>query len=352
MSFIKRLLGLATATQPHREASMTGAPVSQHLQDLDQLIRGKGRPDFPFLSSVYSPGSRVPCTDFTHWMAERLEANDLGSVKYLLRQILAFNSGVNIGASWSADLVDVVTATPFALYVTFSSLTAFFELKAIVILLGLDGAGDKGFSLASPKGRLLADIIACNCPRWSNNLLQLRDRANAFIRRMRRDTPFWKEFPLFHDISLPVRQETPIDLQLRRLTPAARLDLFRVVADGPIRVDRLGSGGPFGHDTAQSRAQLEALGFLRTIRDESVVQALWGKEELLDLCRRLGISHRKEWKKALLVDAVRAARPDLVDGRLATHAPVVVPPETANLIAGVRFHSHDITTACTLLLLA
>ena len=352
MSFFRRLLGLDTAALLGPQVPETRAVGPQHLRDLELLIRGKGRPDFPFLSSVYSPSSRVPCTDFTHWIAERLEARDLDSIRYLLRQFLGGNSVLGTGDSWSADPVEMVVATPFEQYVAFSSPTSFFELKAVVILLGLDGTGEKGFSLASRNGRQLAEVIACHCPRWSTDLFHLRDRANAFIKRMRKDTPFWKEFPLFREIPLPVRQETSIDLQLRKLTPAARLDLFRVISDGPIRVDRLGSGGPFGHDTARSRAQLDALGFLRTLSDESAMQSLWEKDELLDLCERLKISHRKGWKKSLLLNAVRAARPDLVEARLSTHAPVVVPPETANLIAFVRLHGDEITTACTLLLLA
>lgn len=353
MSFIKRLLGLTSAEgEPPSPGARLPAPLPPHMADLDTLTRGKGHPDFPFLSPVYSPGSRVPCTDFTFWIASRLEANDIHSVKFLLRQILAGNPGLGTDASWSADLVDAVAETPLANYVRFPSTAAAAELRAILILFGLDGGGHKGFSLASPKGGLLADVIACHCPRWTSNILQLRDQANTFIKKMRRDTPFWKEFPLFKDVPLPERQETPADIQLRRLTPAARLDLFHIVSFGPVRVDRLGSGGPFGHDTGQSRAQLDALAFLETVRDESAVLALWTKEELLDICGTLGIPHRKGWKKTLLVEALRTAHPELVQKRLDTHAPVVAPPEISNHVAGLRSYINQITTACTLLLLA
>ncbi|MEO6324645.1 MAG: hypothetical protein ABIT01_15920 [Thermoanaerobaculia bacterium] len=325
------------------------------MQGLEELARGKGHPNFPFLDAAYSPGSRVPCTDFTFWIAGRLEANDLTAVKYLMQQIVAGNPGLGVDGSWAADLVDFVVAMPLERYVGFSSTAAYFELRAILILLGLDETSDKrmrGFSLATPKGRTLAEIIACQCPRWSDDILHLRDQANTFIKRMRRDTPFWKEFPLFKDVLLPVRQETAIDMQFQKLTPAARLDLYLVSDHGPMQVDRLGSGGPFGRDTARSHEQLEALGLVATVRDEGAAVALWDKGELLELCGSLGISHRKGWKKNLLLGALRTARPDLVENRMATHAPIAVTPETANLVAGVRLHAEGITTACNLLLLA
>ena len=339
MSRLRNALGLS---RPDSSPSLLSdhpevAEVSStRFAELRRAIRGKGHPAFPFLSPVYSPGSRVPCTDFTPWIVDALSGGDTDAVKELMANLVAGNPGVGDGRDWTTALVADVLRSPFERYVVFSENRAYTELRAMLILYGLDGGGEKGFSLATGRGRELASLIACHCPDWRLELVELSERANSFIRAMRRDTPFWRDYPLFEALPSVERAETPIDLVLRRLSPAARLDLFLAIGERAVKTSRFGSGGPFGHDTEFSREQLEREGLLNLVRDDDVVKNLWGKEELLDICRREGIAVKSSWKKETIARTLAEGRPELVEGRLRTEAPVAVPPDVCNQVSIVR----------------
>ena len=358
MSLIDRLrvaLGLSRPDSPpsllsdYREVAKAS---STRFADLRRAVRGKGHPAFPILSPIYSPGSRVPCTDFTPWIVDALSDGDTGAVRELVATLVAGNPGLGDGREWTAALVEDVLQSPFERYVVFSESRAYTELRAMLILYGLDGGGDKGFSLSTGRGRELASLIACHCPIWSAEIVDLSVRANAFIRRMRRDTPFWRDYPLFEALPSVERAQAPIDLVLRRLSPVARLDLFLAVGERAVKTSRFGSGGPFGHDTGFSREQLEREGLLTLVRDDDVVKNLWGKEELLDICRREGIAVKSSWKKETIARTLAEGRPELVEARLRTEAPVAVPPDVCNQVSIVRHHAHQIERHCSVLLLA
>lgn len=51
---------------------------------LKQQIVGIGHPDFPFFDKIYSPGTQMPCTDFTQWIIECINNQDPSSVVRLL----------------------------------------------------------------------------------------------------------------------------------------------------------------------------------------------------------------------------------------------------------------------------
>lgn len=326
---------------------------STHFADLRRAVRAKGHPEFPFLSPTYSPGSRVPCTDFTPWIVDALSDGDAGAVRELVANLVAGNPGLSDGRDWTSALVDDVLRSPFERYVVFSESRAYTELRAILILYGLDGGGEKGFSLSTGRGRELASLIACHCPDWRAELVELSERANSFIRRMRRDTPFWRDYPLFEDLpSVHRAEEVPIDQVLRRLSPGARLDLYLAVGERSVKTSRFGSGGPFGHDTGFSREQLEREGLLTVVRDDDVVKNLWSKEELLEICRRDGILVKSSWKKEKIALALAEGRPELVEERLRTEAPVAVPPDVCNQVSIVRHHARQIERHCSVLLLA
>lgn len=61
--------------------------MTKELNALWDQVRGWCHPEYPFLDSVYSPGSLMPACDFTLWIRDRLIANDVQSVRALFAYI-------------------------------------------------------------------------------------------------------------------------------------------------------------------------------------------------------------------------------------------------------------------------
>jgi hypothetical protein len=54
---------------------------TNQIYELLESVEGKGHPDYPLFRSEYSPASRMPCKGMEEWIAGRLLASDLDSIK-------------------------------------------------------------------------------------------------------------------------------------------------------------------------------------------------------------------------------------------------------------------------------
>jgi hypothetical protein len=66
---------------PDKRAAVFNTAAVRQLWD---RVREISHPDFPFLHAGYSPGSNMPCADFTLWIADRLAADDWAAISELL----------------------------------------------------------------------------------------------------------------------------------------------------------------------------------------------------------------------------------------------------------------------------
>jgi hypothetical protein len=321
------------------------------VESLARTVAGKGHPRFRFLSPTYSPGSRCPCCDFTPWIADRLASGDISSLKALFLELVAGNPGLGFSdGSWTGEVVEAAAFAPFERYVTFASPTAMNELRAVVMLYGLDGSASKSFEIASRHVYQLASIIACQCPTWRPEMAEVADRANAFIKKMRRELQFWREFPLFKSTSFETRIPTGVDVTLQTLAPSSRLAIFTIASRGPVRFASCVNNPPFGQDEATPLRELRNAELLEMACDEGASLALWDKPGLLEICTREGIPHKEGWKKSRLLEAIQSANPDLVRERMKSHAPVTVSTAARSAVLRTLAYGETLRTACSLLL--
>ena len=68
------------------------------LKALEESIIGLGREDYPFRHKDYELNTCVPCTDFSNWIIDRLEENDIWAIK-LLEWEISKDSGIMVGSS-------------------------------------------------------------------------------------------------------------------------------------------------------------------------------------------------------------------------------------------------------------
>ena len=289
------------------------------LESLKNRIKGLGHPEYPFLDAVYSPNSRVPCTDFSSFIVDCLKDGDTSTICLLLREIVAANPGLGIGPDWVDEMVLDVCGKPFEEYVCFENPNGVHELRALFILAGKDGGG-REFLVTSSAPEIFSTALACQAPHWQPSMDELVIRANKFIRRMRRDTPYWKEFPLFKKESwaAPALLEHPLSIPLRSFSVSARLQLFYINSFGPCSLSKASdySMRNLGLNHIETAREFRDTDFLVEITDAHAILTLWSKKELANICENFGIDYRKGWNKEQLLHAIESKVPTVIEERM------------------------------------
>lgn len=290
-------------------------------RDLRAFVAGRGHTEFPCLSPRYSPTSRVPCVDFSRWLCDRIEAEDNEAVAEFVWRAVEGNPGVGLGSDgfrehWQSNARQLLQR-PLNTYLRDGTPRAYVELRAALVLILLhDGFG--GFIMASDAPRYLATVMVPHRFETTGAEL-LAKQANTFIRTMRKDTPFWEDFPLFR-IDAPSPWQSPPDpaidafcAALRALPLGSRSHFFDAIP--PLRSGNVGEGHCLdrassymtrkrGLDEAESAACLLRSGLVVRSQDPRAVLRGMSAGELMDLLSQHGVEYRKSWKKEKLVSAV------------------------------------------------
>jgi hypothetical protein len=309
---------------PSRTSAPASSPpprVSVTPRNLESFAAGRGHPEFPCLSRQYSPTSRIPCADFSRWLCDRIEANDAEAVAEFVWRTVEGNPGVGLGNDgfrehWQKSARQLLER-PLDMHLSGGTPRAYLELRAALVLILLhDTVG--GFIMASDAPRYLATVMMPHGFQPAG-VEQLAKRANAFIREMRKDTPFWEDFPLFRVGESPPWPSPPdpaaqgFCAELRLLPLGSRSHFFDAVAPllaqkggGQQALDQASSymTRKRGLDGAESAALLLKSGLL--VRSDDLRAFLQGMSvhDLVALLSREGVEFRKSWKKEKLVSAV------------------------------------------------
>jgi len=270
-------------------------------------IEGGGHPEYPILDKLYSPSSRIPCTDLVPFISNRIIERDISSIKILLRAVIEGNPGLGIGPHWIDDSIDNILTIPFENYVSFLSPNAFPELRALFIVAAKDGGG-KEFLITEEIPRLISWACMAHQPSWSTQLHHLSKQANLWISKMAKDTPYWKGYGRFDVRKIP---NDFIENELREiiltLSPAARLQLFYTIERGGGSLPGLTNYQirNLGINVEKTSTELIDSGLVLSspFSLEAIVSA-YSKQELVELCETYGAAYKKSWKKEKLVDAL------------------------------------------------
>jgi hypothetical protein len=300
------------ATAPQAECNTaTTASLDLLWSKVSHLSNAEHR----FLHPTYSPSSRVPCADFTSFIIERLKRNDVGSIRQLMRAIIAGNPGLGIGPEWIDELVHEIAGLDFTRYYRCDNPDFTLELKALFILGAKEG-GDREFWLADEKPLLFAFALCCHDIQWLDGMEQLRDKANRFIRRMRKDTPFWETYPLFGPSLVPPQSvnNSPVVSKLLALPLLSRIHVhfFAERGAGSLMQSttyRMRSLGVNPRETAQ--ILLES-GICQPASDHEALAEVFSKNGLVAALDERAIPYRKSWGKRQLLGALSSHAPEFL----------------------------------------
>ncbi|WP_449245511.1 hypothetical protein [Desulfobacca acetoxidans] len=338
--------------QPSQAAS-SRPPASQAmrrsgsgpLQDLLHQVQGKGRPEHPFLHRTYSPSSRVPCADFTPFIIERLLATDLRSIGQLMRGIIEANPGLGTDGGWIEEEVKKVLRVPLEKYLCLAVTEAYLQLRAMWIIASKEGGG-REFWLTNDFPLYFAQALSPYDLELQPAMEGLRKKANSFIRKMRKDAPYWLDFPLLKASELTTPPLPPGEgvAQVRRLTIGARLHLFWAVEANGGRLSSLAGHIPrdLGLYTLDSTQEILASGLLLPSQDPALLKNSFLKTELLEACGQAGVTYKKSWNKEKLLQALLSAPPDFISHFIANAGLAAVNPEHADTLQALLARARQL----------
>lgn len=312
MGFVKSLFGSEESSEG---GDVNPGGTTRAFNELKESIAGIGNAEYPFNSNEYKygPESRIPCTDFTGFIVERLQANDSESICLLMKEIIRANPGVGIGPEWICREVERVLEIPFEEYVSFDDDRAYYELQALWIMASKDG-GDPGSWIAPAQGfpALFARALSCFAISWGYQMERLVSRANTFVTEASDPEKWgptvWDDYPLFSPEDLRVNSPgmNTTNQILRNLSIGARLHLLDTVERGGGVITKCAKyqTKEFGLYAAQSSEEILDSGLLTLSFTEQALQQSLTKKELIDECERTGVDFRRSWNKALLAKAL------------------------------------------------
>lgn len=320
-SILKRFLGIKTGDEINTSGNASKKPTSTQstakiLSPLD-LFRDSalksGGPDSPFLSKDYSPSSRVPSTDLTPFITERLRQGDVRSVICLMHEILSANPGLGTGPEWIDTEISQIMTLRFEEYVTFVDRRHYDNVRALWIVASKEGGG-REFWITDETPQLFSWALCCYLPDFTPLIVKLAEKANRFISKMAKDTPFWKEYPRLqkNNILVPPLAESGLIHILQQLSISARLHFFRAVSMGGGSLPRLTTYPirSFGISVDDTSRQLEQTGlFLLAAEPESLNKSLT-KQELFEACTTAKVEVRKSWNKDRMAQVLYDNNPD------------------------------------------
>ena len=321
--FLSNLLGSSAVASDAKASQTIAAPCTElqhsaHATPLDLFwlkVAHLSNTDHRFLHPTYSPSSRVPCADFTPFIIDRLRNHDVSSIRQLMRAVIAGNPGLGIGPEWIDKSVDEISSIDFGPYCHSANQDFFLELKALFILGAKEGGG-REFWLADEKPLLFALALCCHDIQWLKGLEQLREKANRFIRKMRKDTPFWEDYPLFRAsaIEYPSAMVSGMVSTLAGFPLLCRLHLLSFAERGSAS---LMQGTTYnmrslGLNTLETASALLASGVCELATDLEAVADVFSKNGLISALDERAVPYRKSWKKLQLLEALGVHAPDLI----------------------------------------
>jgi len=316
------------------------------LAALKLSIQGIGHPEFPFLDPVYSPGSRIPCRDFSGFIAECLQANDTQTVARLFRYLIAGNPGLGVGDDWASDLVGEVSALPLSQYMQTGYSLVIHEIKALLILAGL-GGGPRQFHITDGIPDHIARALSCHHITWLPAIAELHEKVNRFIRKMRREAPFWKEFPLIKkgrllNFSLP---ESELRTLLENFSPSVRTLALSITEDFRWSIPKSISYGNrrFGINPEEAAAVIEITDLCEhPDAPPEILLKAWERDRFIQHCNNLGIETKSSWSKSRLLDELLQWNPELIEQSVRRESAVRLNPKYIEDMKRIKDHARFI----------
>lgn len=310
--------------------------------------------DFPFLHQTYSPSSRMPFGDCSKFITNSLRTLDFLSIKSLMNYIIAGNSGVGCSSGWIENEVDEIIKIDFEKFAVFENTTAVLELQALFIIASKIGGG-REFWLTDNMGQLFSYALCCYHIEPTDAIDILKKKANSFIKRMRKEAPFWNDIPFFKSTTFTNPATTSsVSSIMQNLPVMARIHLLAISERNAssLLTSTTFKMRSLGVNPLETAPALFNSGLCELVPETADLSNCISKSDIIEKLNVNQIPYKKSWNSTRLFTELKEHCPDCIQGFINDLQIARIPLPYAKDIQTIREYSISLQDILRLLFFA
>jgi len=240
-------------------------------------------------------------------------------------------------------MVQEVNALPLSQYVQAGNPIVIHEIKALLILAGL-GGGPRQYNITDGIPSYIARALSCYNLHWLPSMAELHEKVNRFIRQMRREALFWREFPLIKTsrlLNFPM-PDSALRALLENFAPSVRVLSLSFAEDFRWSIPKSISYGErrFGINPEDAAAEIESTDLCEHENAEpNILLKTWERDRFMQHCHNLGIETKSSWSKSRLLEELLQRNPELIERSVRRESAVRLNPKYAEDMKRIKDHA-------------
>jgi len=283
--------------------------INSKLTELIKTLGEQSHPEFPLLRKEYAISSRMPATDFTEWIVEQLKEKDYDS-------LFAFVSEFYLGKDKSREK-ELHKEFQIFLSKDYKSLIkiddqAIYEIQAFFILKnGIDDFNREFWIAKDKESELLCKILSVYSFKLNVQSFQsLILKANKFLKEMRKETDFWKDYKDYKLDDLKseyiLNTKTNLANQLKLIPSGKRLHFFDFTTIYTYRKYWNGDSSyktrGYGINEIESFKTISELGIFNSANTIESLPEIASKSELKEKAESQNFDIKKSWTLKKIIE--------------------------------------------------
>ncbi len=275
------------------------------LKTLLAELSSKGHADYPLLRKEYAVTSGMPYTDFSGWVIEQLKTKDYNSLYAFVKEYYLGRDTETYSEQELKKNFEKFLSKNFKALFSNIDEQAIFEIQAFFILKrGIDDFNREFWIAEDKEAELLCKILSVYSYEIVPNAFEpLIKKANKFLREMRKDVDFWKDYKNYkiEELQSEYKLETTNGLEnkLKQINAGERLHFFDFATVYSHRKFWNGDSSyktrSYGINELESISKISELGIFDTVNDINAIPEITSKGELKETAEKAGFEIKKSW---------------------------------------------------------
>lgn len=275
------------------------------LKILLSKLGAKGHPEYPLLRKEYAVTSGMPCSDFSGWVIEQLKTKDYNSLYAFVKEYYLGRDNDTYSEQELKKTFEKFLTKNFKALFSKIDEQAIYEIQAFFILKrGIDDFNREFWIAEDKEAELLCKILSVySFEIVPSSFEPLIKKANKFLREMRKDVEYWKDYKNYkiEELQSEYKFETTNSLEnkLKQINAGERLHFFDFATVYSYRKYWNGDSSyktrSYGINELESVSRILGLGIFDTVNDIIAIPEITSKGELKETAEKAGFEIKKSW---------------------------------------------------------
>jgi hypothetical protein len=275
------------------------------LKTLLSELGSNGHAEYPLLRKEYAVTSGMPYTDFSGWVIEQLKTEDYNSLYAFVKEYYLGRDNDTYNEQELKKTFEIFLTKNFKELFSNIDEQAIFEIQAFFILKrGIDDFNREFWIAEDKEAELLCKILSVySFEIVPNSFEPLIKKANNFLREMRKDVDFWKEYKNYKIEELQneykLKTTNGLEKKLKQINSGERLHFFDFATVYSYRKFWNGDSSyktrSYGINELDSVKKISELGIFNVVNDINAIPEITSKGELKETAEKAGFEIKKSW---------------------------------------------------------